>query len=58
MGENKFSISEIIPVLSKITEHKLNYTNYLEWSKTIRIYLRSIDKNDHLIQNPSIDGTK
>ncbi|KAF9664308.1 hypothetical protein SADUNF_Sadunf16G0004800 [Salix dunnii] len=27
-------ISEIIPVMSKITEHKLNSSNYLDWSKT------------------------
>ena len=48
MTDNKASITEIVPALSKITYHKLNGTNYLEWSKTIRVYLRSVEKDDHL----------
>ncbi|KAF7819991.1 NADPH-dependent diflavin oxidoreductase 1 isoform X1 [Senna tora] len=41
----------------KITEHKLTPSNFLEWAKTIRIYLQSIDKEDHL-DDPPLDGTK
>lgn len=36
IGDNKFFINEIVQILSKITEHKLNDTNYLKWSKSIR----------------------
>ena len=42
-------VSDVVPVMSKITDHKLIVSNYLEWSKTIRLYLRSNDKDDHLI---------
>lgn len=48
MGDNKFFVSEVVSALAKITEHKLNYTNYLEWSKTIRVYLHNIDKDNYL----------
>lgn len=58
MCDNKFSMSEIVPLMSKITKHKLNSTNYLKQNKTIRIYLRSINKNDHLTQDPPTDGTR
>lgn len=36
----------------------MNATNYLEQSKTIKVYLLSIDKDDQLIQNSPIDATK
>ncbi|XP_060960160.1 uncharacterized protein LOC133031000 [Cannabis sativa] len=45
-------VSDVVPVMSKITDHKLIGSNYLEWSKTIRLYLRSIDKDDHLTDDP------
>ncbi|KAG8503504.1 hypothetical protein CXB51_001470 [Gossypium anomalum] len=38
-------------IMSKITKHKLNGTNYFDWSKVIFIYLRSIDKDNHLIDD-------
>ena len=28
----------------------------MDWSKTIRIYLRSIDRDDHLTDDPPVDG--
>ncbi|XP_057995203.1 uncharacterized protein LOC131175348 [Hevea brasiliensis] len=60
MADNKNIIYYIIPVMTKITEHKLNGSgsNYLEWSKTVRVYLRSIDKNDHLTKDPPTDDTR
>ncbi|XP_058001149.1 uncharacterized protein LOC131179149 [Hevea brasiliensis] len=58
MADNKNIISDVIPVMTKITEHKLNGSNYLEWSKTVRVYLRSIDKDDHLTQDPPTDDTR
>lgn len=49
-------ISDVIPTTSKITDHKLNGKNFLDWSKTVRIYLRSIDKDDHLTDEPPAVG--
>ncbi|XP_058002771.1 uncharacterized protein LOC131179885 [Hevea brasiliensis] len=58
MADNKNVISDVIPMMTKITEHKLNGSNYLEWSKTVRVYLRSIDKDDHLTKDPPTDDTQ
>ncbi|XP_044508561.1 uncharacterized protein LOC123227575 [Mangifera indica] len=52
------TMAEMVPVMSKITEHKLNGSNYLEWSKTVRLYLLSLEKDDHLTQAPPTDGTR
>ncbi|KAB5534418.1 hypothetical protein DKX38_017504 [Salix brachista] len=49
-------ISNVVPMTTKITEHKLNNSNYLNWSKTVRVYLRSIDKDDHLVDDPPSDA--
>ncbi|KAK2966383.1 hypothetical protein RJ640_021527, partial [Escallonia rubra] len=58
MADNKVQVGEVVPVLSKIAENKLNGTNYLDWSKTVRIYMRSIDKDDHLSNDPPTNDTK
>ncbi|XP_057992855.1 uncharacterized protein LOC131173954 [Hevea brasiliensis] len=58
MADNKNVISDVIQVMTKITEHKLNGSNYLEWSKTVMVYLRSIDKDDHLTKDPPTDDTR
>lgn len=58
MSVTKNVVTEIIPAMSRITEHKLNGSNYLEWSKTIWVYLRSVEKDDHLVQEPPTDETK
>ena len=50
--------SEVVPMLSKITEHKLNDLNYLDWNKTIRIYIRSICMTAHLKKDPPTDDSK
>lgn len=47
MTESK-SVMEVMPIMSKITNHKLGDSNYFDWSKNIRLNLRSIDKDDHL----------
>jgi len=49
-------ISDVVPMTTKITEHKLNNTNYLNWSKTVRVYLCIIDKDDHLVDDPPSDA--
>lgn len=41
-----------MPMMPKITDRKLTGINYMEWSKTVRLYLRSMDKDDHLIKDP------
>lgn len=52
MAETKpVVVSDVVLVMSKIMNHKLIGSNYLEWSKTIRLYL-SIDKDDHLTNDP------
>ena len=58
MEENKNYVADIVPIVSKITKHKLNGFNYIEWSKTIKIYLRSVAKDDHLTEEPPTDITR
>ncbi|KAL5741578.1 hypothetical protein ACOSP7_028310 [Xanthoceras sorbifolium] len=59
MAEKKsVVVSDMVPVMSKITDHKLNGLNYLDWSKTVRLYLRSIDKDTHLTDDPPKDESR
>ena len=56
--KNPVVVSEVVPMMSKITEHKLNGLNYLEWSKTICLYVRSILMVAHLTKDPPTDDLK
>ena len=57
--ENKAPLgTDVVPILSRITEQKLTASNYSEWAKTIRIYLRSIEKDDHLTKDSPQDSKK
>ena len=49
---------EVVPMMSKIMEDKLISPNYLEWSKTIRIYGRSVCMGGHLTKDPPTDDSK
>ena len=49
---------EVLPMMSKITEDKLIGPNYLEWSKTIRIYVKSERMGGHLNKDFPIDDSK
>ena len=49
---------EVVPMMSKIMEDKLTGPNYLEWSKTIRIYIRSVRMGGHLTKDPPTDDSK
>ena len=49
---------EVVLMMSKITEDKLTGPNYLEWSKTIQIYVRSVRMGCHLTKDPPIDYSK
>ena len=51
-------VSEVVLVMFKITDHKLNGLNYLDWSKIVCFYLRSIDMDNHLIEDPPTDDSK
>ncbi|KAK6118867.1 hypothetical protein DH2020_047387 [Rehmannia glutinosa] len=55
MGDTTKLVSEVIPMMNKITDIKLNGSNYLGLSKTIIVHLRSIDKDDHLDSDPPKD---
>ena len=48
-------VSDVVPMMSKITKHKLNSTNYLNWSQTIELYLLSISMDSYLTDDPSKD---
>lgn len=53
MAEDKsVVVSEFVNVHSKITDRKLDGSNYLEWHKFIKLYLTSVEKDDHLTKDP------
>lgn len=58
MSEDKSAIAEITPVLSNITDYKLNRPNYLDWGRKIRVYSHSVEKDDHLIHDPPTGDAK
>ena len=59
-SEDKKPVStpEVVLMMSKITEDKLTGSNYLDWSKTTRFYLRSIRMTSHLDKDPQTDDSK
>ncbi|GJZ41481.1 polyprotein [Tanacetum coccineum] len=52
------SVIDGLPIVTRITDIKLDGSNFFAWSKTIRIYLRSIRKASHLKDDPPTDETK
>ena len=59
-SEDKKLVSalEVVPMMSKIMEDKLTIPNYLDWNKTICLYLRSICMANHLDKDSPIDDSK
>lgn len=53
-----FVLSNVIPLALKITEHKLNGSNYSDWRRTILFYLWSTDMDNHMTDNPPEDAKK
>ena len=49
---------EVVAMMSKIIEDKLTGPNYLEWSKTIRIYVRSVCMGSHLTKDLPANNSK
>ena len=52
------STLEVVSMMSKIAENKLIGPYYLEWSKTIRLYVRSIRMAIHLTKDPPTDDSE
>ncbi|KAJ0885211.1 putative RNA-directed DNA polymerase [Helianthus annuus] len=59
-GELSFATNstDVLPVATRLTDNKLDDTNFFEWSKTVRIYLRTIGKASHLTSDPPTDESK
>ena len=55
--EKNIMVTDVISIISKITDHKLVGSNFLAWFKTIKIYLRSISMDAHLTDEPPTDDT-
>ncbi|KAK4269917.1 hypothetical protein QN277_023013 [Acacia crassicarpa] len=55
MAESK--TSEMLPMSAKITDSKLNWTNYNDWTKTVRAYLLGVEKEAHLTKDPPSGDT-
>ena len=51
-------IPDLIPTSSRVTDNKLNGTNYFEWIKTIRLYVRSMGLASHLDSDPPTEGNR
>ena len=51
-------IPYVNPILTKITKHKLDGSNYLKLSKIVHIYLQNIDKDDYLTSDPPTAASK
>ena len=49
-NKKPISAPKVVPMMSKIMEDKLTGPNYLDWSKTIHLYLRSICMASHLTE--------
>ena len=49
---------EVVSMMSKITKDKLTGPNYLEWSKTIQIYVRSVHMGGHLTKDSPVEDSK
>ena len=52
------STPEVVPMISKIMEDQLTGPNYLDLSKTIYHYLKSICMASHLYKDPHTDDSK
>ena len=59
-SEDKKFVSALVMVsmVSKIIKDKLIGPNYLDWSKTICLYLRSIYMASHLSKDPPTNDSK
>ena len=49
-------MSNVVLKMFKITNHKLNEHDYLDWGKIVLWYLRNIDMDNHIIEDPPTDN--
>ena len=47
--------SEMITMMSKVTKHKLNRSNYYSWRSNVRHFIRGIEMDEHIKEKPLID---
>ncbi|CAM8999069.1 unnamed protein product [Rhodiola kirilowii] len=47
---------EVVPVLPRITNHKLVASNYLDWRNTIELYLLSVSMDPYMTEDPPSDA--
>ena len=45
-------IPDLIPTTTRLTDNKLNGSNFFEWSKTVRLYIRGMGMASHLTSDP------
>lgn len=58
MAESKNVVANVITMITKITDHKLDGSNYLDWNKIVRIYLQSIKIDDHPTKDLPTNNTR
>lgn len=51
-------VSNVIPLPSQITEHKLNGSNYYDYHRMIQFYLLSTYMDDHVTKEPPKNDKK
>ena len=49
---------DVVPMMSKIMDNKVNDHNYSDWNKTIHLYFLSIDMDNHVVEDPLIDDSR
>ncbi|KAH6822275.1 hypothetical protein C2S53_010673 [Perilla frutescens var. hirtella] len=47
---------DVVPMMPRITDHKLTASNYLDWLNTIELYLLSVSIDPHKTDDPSDSG--
>ena len=52
MTEQKHVVTSLVSSVAKITDEKLNGSNYYYWNKIVRLYLGSISQESHLTNSP------
>ncbi|KAJ9542902.1 LOW QUALITY PROTEIN: hypothetical protein OSB04_029408 [Centaurea solstitialis] len=57
-GDKFFPHPDLIPATTRLTDNKLNGSNFFEWSKTVRLYIRGMGMASHLTSDPPTDNNQ
>ncbi|KAJ9541146.1 hypothetical protein OSB04_027652 [Centaurea solstitialis] len=57
-SESGSRIPDPIPATSRLIDNKLNGSNFFEWSKTVRLYIRGMGMASHLTSDPPSDSNQ